>query len=67
MNSNKLKGRMREMDVTQDAAAKAVGISLSNFNAKVNCNGTEFTVKEASRLIALLDLTPEQAGEIFFG
>lgn len=60
---NKLKGIMRERNVTQQELAVILGISLQSLNAKIN-ERTAFTVPEAKRICKFLDL--ENPAEIFF-
>jgi len=66
MNSNILKGKMRECSLTQQEVADKIGVSLSRFNAKLNgTGGAEFSLGEAQALRRLLGLTVEQVDEIF--
>ena len=44
MNTAKLKGKMRELNVTQEELAKLVGVSVSTINRKLQDNGESFTV-----------------------
>lgn len=67
MNSNLLKGEIISRAMTQDDVAKAIGISLSRFNAKLNnSGGAEFRLGEVNALKKLLGLTPTQIDNIFF-
>lgn len=67
MNGNLLKGEIRSRAMTQDDVSKAIGISLSRFNAKLNnAGGAEFTLGEVNALKKLLGLTPTQIDDIFF-
>lgn len=67
MNSDMLKGKIREHAMTQETVAKSIGISLSRFNAKLNeTDGAEFSLGEVRSLIKLFSLNPEQAEQIFF-
>lgn len=60
---NKLKGIMRENNVTQQELADKLGISVQSFNSKIN-GRTAFTVPEAMNIIEFLGIkNPE---EIFF-
>ena len=66
MNSNMLKGKMRECSLTQQEVAEKIGVSLSRFNAKLNgTKGAEFSLGEAQALRRLLGLTADQMEEIF--
>lgn len=67
MNTNLLKGKLRELGLTQADAAAQLGVSLSRFNAKLNKReGAEFSLGELKALKALLALTGEQVDQIFF-
>lgn len=67
MNTNLLKGKIREKALTQQALADKMGVSLSRFNAKLNeRGGAEFSLGELQALKALLTLTPRQVDQIFF-
>lgn len=67
MNTNLLKGKLRELGLTQADAASELGVSLSRFNAKLNKReGAEFSLGELKALKVLLDLTGEQVDQIFF-
>ena len=66
VNSDLLKGKIREKALVQQEVAKRIGVSLSRFNAKLNgTGGAEFNLHEAQAIQQLLDLTEEQAYEIF--
>ena len=61
MNTNLLKSELTKQGFTQAAAAQAMGISLSRFNAKLNnTNGAEFSLGEARTMKELLNLSTEQ-------
>lgn len=67
MNSNILKGKMRERNLTQGAVAATIGLSLSRFNAKLNnTDGAEFSLGEILSLKRLFELDPAQVDQIFF-
>lgn len=67
MNTNLLKGKLRELGLTQADAAAQLGVSLSRFNAKLNKReGAEFSLGELKALKVLLALTGEQVDQIFF-
>ena len=44
MNTAKLKGKMKELNVTQEELAKLIGVSLSTINRKLQNDGESFTV-----------------------
>ena len=60
---NKLKGIMREQNVTQQELAVILGITVQSLNAKIN-ERTAFTVPEAKRICKFLNL--DNPAEIFF-
>ena len=67
MNTDMLKGKLREKAMTQSKASESIGISLSAFNAKLNGKqNSEFTLGEALALKRLLDLDAVQTDQIFF-
>jgi DNA-binding XRE family transcriptional regulator len=67
MESNLLKGKLREHALTQEEAAARMGLSLSSFNAKVNGRaGAEFSLGELRALKRMLALTARQVDQIFF-
>lgn len=67
MNTNLLKGKMRENALTQEDMARKMGISLSRFNAKLNeRGGAEFSLGELQTLKSILSLTSKQVDQIFF-
>lgn len=67
MNSNILKGKMREHNLTQSAVAATIGLSLSRFNAKLNnSDGAEFSLGEIRSLKELFALDSNQVDQIFF-
>ena len=67
MNSNMLKGKMREHNLTQEAVANKIGLSLSRFNAKLNSTGgAEFSLGELRSLKELFSLDSDQTDQIFF-
>lgn len=65
MNSNLLKSQMVLKDKNVCTLAKSLNISKSAFYRKLN-KSSEFTRKEISMLMDLLDLDKERAFEIFF-
>lgn len=67
MNTDLLKGMLREKALTQSDAAERLGISLSTFNAKLNGRGgAEFSLGELRALKGLLSLNGRQVERIFF-
>ena len=67
MNTNLLKGKLKERGLTQENAAGQIGVSLSRFNAKLNSRGgAEFSLGELQALKSILALTARQVDQIFF-
>lgn len=68
MNSDLIKGKIRELGMTQSDLAEKMGLSLSRFNAKLNeTAGAEFSLGEAQAIIRILQLSKDQIEEIFLG
>lgn len=67
VNTRALKGKLKERGMTQEEAAKALGIDPSTFNRKINNeNGDVITVREAEKISALLLIPKSELGNIFF-
>lgn len=60
---NKLKGIMRENNITQQELAARLEISVQSLNAKIN-ERTAFTIPEAKEICKFLNI--EKPCEIFF-
>jgi len=68
LNSDLIKGKIRELGMTQSDLAEKMGLSLSRFNAKLNeTAGAEFSLGEAQAIIRILQLSKDQIEEIFLG
>lgn len=66
MNTAKLKGKMRELSITQEKLAERMGISISTLNRKLQAeHGESFTVGEAMKISEILELTGNEAQDIF--
>lgn len=65
VNTNKLKGRIREMNKTQKDCATELGIKTPTFNQKIN-NIRPFSLVEAQKLRDMLNLRGDQFAEYFF-
>ncbi len=65
VNTNKIKGRMRELEITQADVAKALFIAQPTANLKLN-NKRPFDLEEAEKLSVLLDIKREEFGDYFF-
>lgn len=65
VNTNKLKGRMKELEITQADVAKVLGIAQSTANQKLN-NIRSFNLEEAEKLSAMLQIEAGEFGTYFF-
>lgn len=65
VNSDKLKGIMREKRMTQSDAAKILGLSECSVNQKIN-NVRPFFLDEAENLANALDIDSGAFGIYFF-
>lgn len=65
INTNKIKGRMREKAITQAQAAAYLGIAQPTFNQKVN-NIRVMNLDEAEKLCKLLEVDSGEFGKYFF-
>lgn len=62
---SKLKGKIREVFVTQEKYAEKLGISTTSINNKLNCK-TYFTQSEISKSIELLKIKNDEIQLYFF-
>ena len=65
MNSNRLKGLMREHNETHESLGKALSISRSCMSNKIN-GKSEFTLGELNLIKRRYQLSIEQMYDIFF-
>ena len=61
----RIKIRMNEMDLTVKDVVNALGIDESTYYRKMANSGKTFSVQQAQKLSVLLDLTKQEASEIF--
>lgn len=66
MNILKLKGKIVENGLNVETLASKIGVHKSTLYRKLN-EGEEFTIGEALKIKAELNLTNDEAGDIFFG
>lgn len=64
VNTNKLRGVMREKGTTAGKLSEIIGINQSTFSYKINSG--KFTIEEADKIAQALCLTSEEATAIFF-
>jgi len=67
LNTAKLKGKMRELNITQEELAKLIGVALSTLNRKLqdDKSGDTFTIGEVIKIVEVLKLSKEEAIIIF--
>ena len=65
MDYSKLLGRMREMRMTQESLARAIGISRQHLNNKLGGH-SPFKQKDIKRICELLEIPLEDVGVYFF-
>lgn len=65
INTNKIKGRLVELGLTQKDVSKALNIAQPTANQKIN-NIRPMDLDEAEKLAILLQITPAQFSEYFF-
>lgn len=65
INTNKIKGRMAELQITQKDVAKSLGLAQPTVNQKIN-NIRPMDLDEAEKLSDLLCIKPEDFAVYFF-
>lgn len=65
VNTNKLKGRMKELNITQADVAKELNIAQPTANQKIN-NIRSFDLEEAEILAKMLHIEAGEFGTYFF-
>lgn len=65
VNAMKLRGKIVEKGFTQEQLSKALGIHISTLNRRLK-TGEDFTIGQANKIVEILNLTKEEAFEIFF-
>ena len=65
MNFNRLRGRMREKCVTQEALAKELNLSPCTVSQKLS-GVRAFNLDEAEKICSVLQIETGQFGEYFF-
>lgn len=66
VNVNKIHAKLRELVMSVEDVAKRMGIDRSTLYRKLNNNGAGLTVKDAQMLVDILQLTQQEALDIFF-
>ena len=65
INSNKLKGIIKDRGFTQDDIAKKMGIAQVSLSLKIN-NKRGFSLDEANQIMTILSIPKEEFSSIFF-
>ena len=65
VNTNKIKGRMKEKEISQARAAEFIGIAQPTFNRKIN-NIRVINLNEAEKLCELLEIPDAEFTNYFF-
>lgn len=65
INTNKIKGRMAELQMTQKDIANSLGLAQPTVNQKIN-NIRPMDLDEAEKLSNLLNIKPEDFAVYFF-
>ena len=65
MDVKKLKDKISEAKLTGEAVAAAIGVDQSTYYRKLNTEGENFTIGQAKKLAALLNLPGSEAADIF--
>ena len=65
INTNKIKGRMAELQITQKDVANSLGLAQPTVNQKIN-NIRPMDLNEAEKLSDLLRIQPEDFAIYFF-
>ena len=63
-NMAKLKGKIAECGMTQEEVAERLGVG-STFSRKMKADGLSFTVEQMHKLVEILNMTPQEAIQIF--
>ena len=67
INVNKLRGKIVENGLNMSTLAIELEIDRSTLYRKVNSEGDKLTIKEANKIVEILNLDPQEAMTIFFG
>lgn len=64
-NYSKLRGKIRECNLSQEQLAKAIGINKGSLSSKLN-GQYAFTTKEIDSICKTLDISNDEIGDYFF-
>lgn len=62
---DKLRGKIAEKRLTQEELSERIGIDPSTFSRKMKAKGLAFTVGQMHQISDILEMTPEEAKQIF--
>ncbi len=62
---DKLRGKIAERRLTQEEVAARIGIDASTFSRKMKANGLAFTVGQMHKIVDTLNISGEEAKQIF--
>lgn len=66
INVNKLRGKIVENGLNMSTLAIELEIDRSTLYRKVNSEGDKLTIKEANKIVEILNLDSQEAMAIFF-
>lgn len=66
VNVDKLKGKIRERQSTQELLANEMGINKSTLYRKFKSGGNTFEIWEVHKIVEALNLSDQEVKEIFF-
>ena len=65
VNTNKIKARIIELGMTQSGVADSMGMAQATLNLKIS-GKRPLTIKDADKLISILNISKKEIGEYFF-
>ena len=65
VNVNKIHAKLKELRMTVEDVAKKMGIDRSTLYRKLGNSGAGLTVKDAQAIVEILQLTQQEALDIF--
>lgn len=65
INTMKLKGKIRENQMSMASFAASIGINPSTLSRKLSSGGDSFSIKQAHQAVSVLNLSREEAIDIF--
>ena len=64
-NMNKLRGKIKEMGFTQEELARRINLDPSTLSRKMSTAGIAFSIGEMHAIVEALELSKEEAIQIF--